>query len=81
MAILLANCKITAIRLVIMALSVGITMFIMVVVDVEHPPACGTALGIVVDGFSSELALAVVLSSLLLAAAHYFFKPYMKNLV
>jgi CBS-domain-containing membrane protein len=56
-------------------------MFIMVVVDVEHPPACGTALGIVVDGFSSELALAVVLSSLLLAAAHYFFKPYMKNLV
>ena len=81
LAILLASCKVTAIRLVIMALSVGITMFIMVVVDVEHPPACGTALGIAADGFSSELALAVIVSSLLLAAAHYFLKPYMKTLV
>ncbi|MHA1860605.1 MAG: HPP family protein, partial [Candidatus Asgardarchaeia archaeon] len=32
--------------------AVGLSIFMMVVTDTEHPPAAGTALGVVVKGFS-----------------------------
>lgn len=64
-----------------MALSVGFTMFVKVIANVEHPPACGTSLGVDVDGFSGDIVLTILISSILLAAAHYFFNTYMKDLV
>jgi len=33
------------------AVSVGLSMFIMVITDTEHPPAAGTALSIAINGF------------------------------
>ncbi len=63
------------------ALAVGISIFIMVVIDMEHPPASGTALGMAVDGFSLNVAIAIVVSVLILAFIHHFFKPYLKDLV
>jgi len=66
---------------IVYALAVGITFFLMVTTDTEHPPAAGTALGIALTGFSPDVALALVTSVVILAAIHFFFKPYLKDLV
>lgn len=63
------------------ASSVGITIFIMVVLDIEHPPAAGTALGMVVHGYSDSSASAVIISILVLSLISHFTKPYLRDLV
>ena len=62
------------------ALAVGISMFLMVALDVEHPPASGTALGIAIAGFSSGVILTVLTSSILLSLAHRFLRRYLRDL-
>jgi CBS-domain-containing membrane protein len=49
---------------------VGLSIFLMVALNLEHPPASGTALGIALNGFAWNVAVAVVLSTLALAVAH-----------
>ena len=56
-------------------------MFLMVVFDMEHPPACGTALGVAMTGFSWGVALAIITSTVVLALIKTGFKPYLKDLV
>jgi len=63
------------------ALAVGLSIFIMVVIDTEHPPASGTALGIAMTGFSSSALISVITSVIVLSLIHQFLKPYLKNLV
>jgi len=63
------------------SLAVGLSIFIMVVIDVEHPPAAGTALGLAISGFSLDVAITVVTSAALLSLAHHFLKPLLRNLV
>lgn len=63
------------------ALAVGLSMFIMVVVDLEHPPASGTALGVAIAGFSWRVAVAMVVAVGLLALAHRFLKRFIRDLV
>jgi CBS-domain-containing membrane protein len=62
------------------ALAVGISIFLMVALDFEHPPASGTALGVAMTGFSLNVMLAVITSSVLLALAHIFLRKYLKEL-
>ena len=62
------------------ALAVGISIFLMVALDFEHPPASGTALGVAMTGFSLNVMLAVITSSVLLALAHIFLRRYLKDL-
>lgn len=61
--------------------AVGLSIFIMVAIDTEHPPAAATALGLAIMGFSLNAAIAVVTSAVLLSLAHHFLKPFLKNLV
>jgi len=63
------------------SLAVGLSIFIMVVIDTEHPPAAATALGLAIMGFSLNAAIAVVTSAVLLALARHFLKPVLRNLV
>lgn len=63
------------------SLAVGFSIFIMVVIDTEHPPAAATALGLAITGFSLEAAIAVVTSAALLSLAHHFLKPLLRDLV
>lgn len=56
-------------------------MFIMVVIDTEHPPAAGTALGIAISGFSFNVIATLVLSALVLSLIHHFFRRNLKDLV
>lgn len=66
--------------LFIYSLAVGSAIFIMVVIDMEHPPAAGTALGIAITGISLDVLIAVSLSIVLLSLIHKIFKPYMRDL-
>lgn len=65
----------------IYSLAVGISIFIMVVIDVEHPPASSTALGVAMTGFSWKIILAVITSVVVLSLVHTYCKKYIKNLV
>jgi CBS-domain-containing membrane protein len=62
------------------ALAVGISIFLMVALDFEHPPASGTALGVAMTGFSISIMLALVTSVLVLSLAHRFSRRFLKDL-
>ncbi|MCP4639238.1 MAG: HPP family protein [bacterium] len=62
------------------AVSVGMTIFIMVMTDTEHPPAAGVALGLVLNMNLGSL-LVVVLGILCLSAIRALLKPMLINLV
>jgi CBS-domain-containing membrane protein len=62
------------------ALAVGISIFLMVALDFEHPPASGTALGVAMTGFSLTVLIAVITSSILLSLAHRFLRRYLREL-
>jgi CBS-domain-containing membrane protein len=66
--------------LLIYSLAVGTAIFTMVVIDTEHPPAAGTALGVAITGISLDVFIAVSISIILLSLIHKFFKPYMRDL-
>lgn len=62
------------------SLAVGISILLMVTLDVEHPPAGGTALGVAITGFSPNVMIAVLTSSIVLSLAHRFCKKFLKDL-
>ena len=69
------------ISIIVFSLAVGSTMLAMVIFDMEHPPACGTALGVAITGFSWNVGIAIITSTILLAIIRTVFRPYLKDLV
>jgi CBS-domain-containing membrane protein len=63
------------------AAAVGGSMFVMSVTNTEHPPAAGTALGVVIIGFSFRLILGVVIGVSILAAVHRVLRPVLRDLI
>ena len=66
--------------IVIYALTVGVSMFLMVVFDLEHPPAAGTALGIAIVGAGEGAILAVLIGAVVLALAHHLLRRWLREL-
>ncbi len=66
--------------ILIYSLAVGASIFTMVVTDTEHPPAAGTALGVVITGIRLDVLITVVMSIIILSLIHRFFKPYLRDL-
>ena len=66
--------------IIIYSLAVGASIFTMVVIDTEHPPAAGTALGVAITGISLDVFIAISISVILLSLIHVFFKPYIRDL-
>ena len=62
------------------ALAVGLSIFIMVVIDTEHPPASATALGVAIKGFSVNVTVALIASIVILALIHRLFKRHLRDL-
>jgi CBS-domain-containing membrane protein len=62
------------------AAAVGLSIFLMVVTDTEHPPASGVALAVVLDGINWNVGLAVIISVLMLSVIHEIFKKQIKDL-
>jgi len=69
------------ISIMVFSLAVGTTMLAMVIFDMEHPPAAGTALGVAITGFSWNVGIALITSTILLAIIRTVFRPYLKDLV
>jgi CBS-domain-containing membrane protein len=64
-----------------LSIAVGLSIFIMVVTNTEHPPAAGTALGVAISGFALEILISLLISVMMLSLIHHFFKPHLKHLV
>ncbi|MFC1739508.1 HPP family protein [Planctomycetota bacterium] len=62
------------------ALAVGLSIFVMVTIDTEHPPASGTALGAAISGFSWNITITVIVSVVVLSLIHRFFKKHLRDL-
>ena len=61
--------------------SVGLGILLMVLTDTEHPPAAGTALGlVVVGGWALSAVMFVLLGAVMLSAAHTLLKPRLVDL-
>jgi CBS-domain-containing membrane protein len=65
---------------VVYSLAVGLSIFIMVIADTEHPPASGTALGVAIEGSSISLMIAVITSVIVLSLAHHILKRFLRDL-
>jgi CBS-domain-containing membrane protein len=62
------------------SLAVGLSIFLMVVTDCEHPPASGTALGLSVSGASLDVILTLMICVVILAVVHRVFRRYLRDL-
>ncbi|RLB87065.1 MAG: HPP family protein, partial [Deltaproteobacteria bacterium] len=62
-------------------LAVGLAVFLMVALDLEHPPAAGTALAVVVNEVSFDVFVAIVISAIVLSQLRYYLKNRLKDLV
>jgi len=61
--------------------AVGIAIFLMVALDVEHPPAAGTALAVVINEVSCDAFVTIMVSALVLSECRYYMRHYLKDLV
>ena len=73
--------QIYVVSLIAYALAVGLSIFIMVVIDTEHPPASGLALGVAITGFTWNVGIAVITAVVVLSLVHHFCKPMIRDLV
>jgi CBS-domain-containing membrane protein len=62
-------------------LVVGIAIFLMVALDVEHPPAAGTALAVVINEVSLDAFVTIMVSVLVLTQCRYHLRNYLRDLV
>jgi len=62
-------------------LAVGMAIFLMVMLDVEHPPAAGTALAVVINEVSLDAFVVIMLSALVISQCRYHLRNYLKDLV
>jgi CBS-domain-containing membrane protein len=66
--------------LIFYSLAVGLSIFLMVITDCEHPPASGTALGLAVSGTSLDLVVTLMVCVVALAVVHKIFRRYLRDL-
>jgi len=62
-------------------LVVGLTIFLMVTLDVEHAPAAGTALAVTINEVTVTAAAIVIISAIVLTQCRYYMKNLLKDLI
>ena len=62
------------------AFSVGLTMFLMVITNTEHPPSSALALGLVLGGFSYTSAAVAIIGISLISLTQRLLKKHMFDL-
>jgi len=63
------------------ALAIALAIFLMVALDVEHPPAAGTALAVVINEVSLDALVTILTSAPILSQCRYYPRHYLKDLV
>jgi len=67
-------------ELAMYSLAVGLSVFLMVLTYMQHPPAAATALGMAMRGPSEQALAAILTITLLLALFHHLLRPHLRNL-
>ena len=67
--------------LLVYALAVGLSIFLMTITDTEHAPAAGTALGIVTYDWSYQVVIFVLIFAISLAIVRKLLGSRLKDLV
>ncbi len=62
-------------------LVVGFAIFFMAALDVEHPPAVGTALAVVINEVSPDVSLIIIATAVMLSMCHYYLRHLLKDLI
>ena len=62
-------------------LVVGIAIFVMAALDVEHPPAVGTALAVLINEVSTDVLFIIIATAIILSVCHYYLRHHLKDLV
>lgn len=65
----------------IYALAVGGATLMMAITNMEHPPAAGTTLGVVIAGCSLSVIMGIAVGITILTVVHYLLKPILLDLV
>jgi CBS-domain-containing membrane protein len=63
------------------SVSVGLTIFIMVVTDTEHPPGCSTALAVIVHGWDLYYVAFIIICATIMIVVKHLLNPWLKDLV
>ena len=63
------------------ALTVGLSIAVMVVTDAEHPPAAGAALGLVVQGWTLSSVGVILIGAVTLSLIRVALRPRLVNLL
>ncbi|MFC2025043.1 HPP family protein [Chloroflexota bacterium] len=66
---------------VAVGLSIGLSIFLMTITNTEHPPAAGTAIGIVAHEWSYDTIIFILVFAVSLAVVRRLLKRYLKDLV
>ena len=74
-------CSITLPYFIECPLAVGIAIFLMVALDVEHPPAAGTALAAAINEVELYDAAIIIACAVILCLFRRLLKPYLKSLI
>lgn len=61
--------------------AVGIAIFLMVALDVEHPPAAGTALAVVISEVSADAFLTIMMAAVVLSQCRYYLRRHLRDLI
>ena len=61
--------------------AVGIAILLMVALDVEHPPAAGTAVAVVINEITAHAFVAIMVSTLVMTQCRYLLRNRLKDLV
>lgn len=62
------------------AVAVGLTILVMVIIDTEHPPAVGLALGLVLSSWNMKIIIILLLAVIFLSIAKYLLRNVLINL-
>ena len=68
------------VTLFIYALAVGLSIFLMAITNTEHPPAAGTALGIVAHEWSHGVVIFILLAAISLAIVRRLLRVHLRDL-
>lgn len=66
---------------IVAALSVGLSILVMVATNTEHPPAAGTVLGLVVQGLGWQAVAFILVSAVSLSLIRLILRPKLINLL
>lgn len=59
----------------------GVAIFLMVALDMEHPPAVGTTLAVQMHQVDLRVASAILIGALVISQIRYYLRRYLRDLV